>query len=132
MKYLKIFEDFSPIDVPELETPPKWVKNPRVWAMDKIVALLTPESNIHLMASTYVDSGIFNFKDLKTLESSIRAIYQSSKDKKELDVKDHVRRYQLGLWQKMDYNKLKQYISKNKDKTDLIYKFENLLKYFHE
>lgn len=120
------------IDDPTLETPPKWVKNPKSWAMDKIVSLLTPESNIHLMASTYVESGIFDFKDLKTLESSIRAIYQSSKDKKENDVKDHVRRYQLGLWQKMDYNKLKQYISKNKDKTDLIYKFENLLKYFHD
>ena len=31
------------------EKPPKWVKNPKSWAMDKIVSLLTPE-NINQIA----------------------------------------------------------------------------------
>jgi len=137
MKYLKIFEEFSPVESTEFETPPKWVKNPRVWAMDKIVALLTPESNIHQIATTFVEGGVFSFKDLKDFESSIKNIYQSCKDKKELDVKDHVRVFhqkgkRLSLWDTLDTNNLGKHISKNKDKYDLIHKFENLLKYFHE
>ncbi len=110
----------------EFETPPKWVKNPKSWAMDKIVSLLTPESNIHKLATTFVDSGIFSFKDLKTLESSIRAIYQSSKDGKEVDVKDHTRRF--GLSAKKGVHQWKG----DKDKIDLAKKFENLLGYFQD
>jgi hypothetical protein len=111
---------------PKFETPPKWVKNPKSWAMDKIVSLLTPESNIHKLATTFVDSGIFSFKDLKTLESSIRAIYQSSKDGKEVDVKDHTRRF--GLSAKKGVHQWKG----DKDKIDLAKKFENLLGYFQD
>lgn len=110
----------------EFETPPKWVKNPKSWAMDKIVSLLTPESNIHKLATTFVDSGIFSFKDLKTLESSIKAIYQSSKDGKEVDVKDHTRRF--GLSAKKGVHQWKG----DKDKIDLAKKFENLLGYFQD
>ena len=110
----------------EFETPPKWVKNPKSWAMDKIVSLLTPESNIHKLATTFVDSRIFSFKDLKTLESSIRAIYQSSKDGKEVDVKDHTRRF--GLSTKKGVHQWKG----DKDKIDLAKKFENLLGYFQD
>jgi len=109
----------------QLDTPPKWVKNPRVWAMDKIVELFTPESNIYKVATTYVESKIFDFKDLKKLESNIRAIYQSCKDKKELDVKDHVRRFKSELAK----TKNKDLVN-NKDKYTQVYKFENLLTYF--
>ena len=110
----------------EFETPPKWVKNPKSWAMDKIVSLLTPESNIHQLATTFVESGVFDFKDLKNLESSIKAIYQSSKDKKEVDVKDHIRRF--GLSSKIGVHKWKG----DQDKIDLAKKFENLLGYFQD
>ena len=125
------------IDDPGFETPPKWVKNPKSWAMDKIVQLLTPESNIHQIATTFVESGIFSFKDLKDFESSIKDIYQSCKDKKELDVKDHVRVFnqkgkRLSLWDTLDTNKLGKHISKNKDKYNLIHRFENLLGYFQD
>ena len=110
----------------EFETPPKWVKNPKSWAMDKIVSLLTPESNINQIATTYVDMGIYSFKDLDNVKSNIKAIYQSSKDKKELDVKDHIRFF--GKSAKKGVHQWKG----DKDKIDLAKKFENLLRYFQK
>lgn len=108
------------------ETPPKWVKNPKSWAMDKIVSLLTPESNINQIATTYVESGVFSFKELNKLKSNIKAIYQSSKDKKEADVTDHCRRF--GIKSNIGAHQWKG----NKDKIDLAIKFENLLRYFQK
>ena len=116
----------SPVESTEFETPPKWVKNPKSWAMDKIVSLLTPESTIHQLATLYVDMGINNFKELDNVKSNIKAIYQSSKDKKEVDVKDHIRRF--GLSGKRGVHKWKG----DKDKIDLAKKFENLLGYFQD
>ena len=110
----------------EFETPPKWVKNPKSWAMDKIVSLLTPESTIHQLATLYVDMGIYNFKELDNVKSKIKAIYQSSKNKKELDVKDHIRFF--GKSAKIGVHKWKG----DKDKIDLAKKFENLLGYFQD
>lgn len=111
---------------PKFETPPKWVKNPKSWAMDKIVSLLTPESTIHQLATLYVDMGIDNFKELDNVKSNIKAIYQSSKNKKELDVKDHIRFF--GKSAKIGVHKWKG----DKDKIDLAKKFENLLGYFQD
>lgn len=121
----------SNIDDPGLETPPKWVKNPKSWAIDKMVTLLTPESKIHQLATLYVDLGAFSLKELDTVKSMIKSIYQSCKNKKELDVKDHVRIFgkKIGFHHWYDENaKLKG----DKDKIDLAKKFDNLLKYFYE
>ena len=107
------------------ETPPKWVKNPKSWAMDKIVSLLTPE-NINQIANYYISNGIFKFKELDNLKSNIKAIYQSSKDKKELDVTDHWRRF--GIKSIRGVHQWKG----DKDKIDLTKKFENLLRYFQK
>ena len=102
------------------ETPPKWVKNPKSWAMDKIVELLTPE-NINQIVNTYINSGIFNSKE-SDIKSNIKAIYQSSKDKRELDVTDHIRL--LGIKSIKGVRYLKG------DKNKIAKKFENLLRYF--
>jgi hypothetical protein len=102
------------------ETPPKWVKNPKSWAMDKIVELLTPE-NINQIVNTYINSGIFNSKE-SDIKSNIKAIYQSSKDKRELDVTDHIRL--LGIKSIKGVHYLKG------DKNKIAKKFENLLRYF--
>jgi len=102
------------------ETPPKWVKNPKSWAMDKIVELLTPE-NINQIVNTYINSGIFKSKE-SDIKSNIKAIYQSSKDKRELDVTDHIRR--LGIKSIKGVHYLKG------DKNKIAEKFENLLRYF--
>lgn len=107
----------------EGETPPKWVKNPKSWAMDKIVELLTPE-NINQIANCYISSGVFDFKELNNLKSNMKAIYQSSKDKKELDVTDHVRRFGIKSIKGVHYLK--------GDKNKIAKKFENLLRYFQE
>jgi hypothetical protein len=107
----------------EGETPPKWVKNPKSWAMDKIVSLLTPE-NINQIANCYISSGIFDFKELNNLKSNMKAIYQSSKDKKELDVTDHIRRFSIKSIKGVHYLK--------GDKNKIAKKFGNLLRYFQE
>ena len=107
------------------ETPPKWVKNPKSWAMDKIVSLLTPE-NINQIANYYISNDIFKFKELDNVKSNIKAIYQSSKDKKELDVTDHWRRF--GIKSIRGVHQWKG----DKDKIDLTKKFENLLRYFQK
>ncbi len=104
------------------ETPPKWVKNPKSWAMDKIVELLTPE-NINQIVNTYINSGIFNSKE-SDIKSNIKAIYQSSKDKRELDVTDHIRL--LGIKSIKGVHYLKG------DKNKIAKKFENLLRYFQK
>jgi len=106
----------------EGETPPKWVKNPKSWAMDKIVELLTPE-NINQIVNTYINSGIFNSKE-SDIKSNIKAIYQSSKDKRELDVTDHIRL--LGIKSIKGVHYLKG------DKNKIAKKFENLLRYFQK
>lgn len=118
MKHLKLFENY--IDEEDGETPPKWVKNPKSWAMDKIVELLTPE-NINQIVNTYINSGIFNSKE-SDIKSNIKAIYQSSKDKRELDVTDHIRL--LGIKSIKGVHYLKG------DKNKIAKKFENLLRYF--
>lgn len=129
MKHLKLFESFDqPVNtLPKVETPPKWVKNPRNWAMDKIVELLTPETNITLIANIYVESDIFKFTDIKNLESDIKSIYQSCKAKRELDVMDHVKRFANNWYRKTNKNDLIDI----KEKYTLVYKFENLLNYFY-
>ncbi len=104
------------------ETPPKWVKNPKSWAMDKIVELLTPE-NINQIVNTYINSGIFKSKE-SDIKSNIKAIYQSSKDKRELDVTDHIRL--LGIKSIKGVHYLKG------DKNEIAKKFENLLRYFQK
>ena len=133
MRYLKKYnEKNSGVETPhsentDVETPPKWVKNPKSWAMDKIVSLLTPESKIHQLSTFYVESGVFNFKDLNKVKTFVKSIYQSSKDKKELDVYDHVRRFDDSIWQnheKIDWNKVESYTG---DKNGLLRKFHNLL-----
>jgi len=105
------------------EKPPKWVKNPKSWAMDKIVSLLTPE-NINQIANCYISSGIFDFKELDNLKSNMKAIYQSSKNKKELDVTDHIRRFGIKSIKGVHYLK--------GDKNKIAEKFENLLRYFQK
>ena len=124
MKHLKLFENYI-IDEEDGETPPKWVKNPKSWAMDKIVSLLTPE-NINQISNCYISSGVFDFKELDNLKSNMKAIYQSSKDKKELDVTDHIRRFGIKSIKGVHY------LKGDKDKIDLSRKFENLLRYFQE
>jgi hypothetical protein len=105
------------------EKPPKWVKNPKSWAMDKIVSLLTPE-NINQIANCYISSGIFDFKELDNLKSNMKAIYQSSKNKKESDVTDHIRRFGIKSIKGVHYLK--------GDKNKIAEKFENLLRYFQK
>lgn len=116
----------TPIDVKseeDGEKPPKWVKNPKSWAMDKIVSLLTPE-NINQIANCYISSGIFDFKELDNLKSNMKAIYQSSKNKKESDVTDHIRRFGIKSIKGVHYLK--------GDKNKIAEKFENLLRYFQK
>jgi len=132
MKHLKIFEEFTKGGIKDLvdvkseedgEKPPKWVKNPKSWAMDKIVSLLTPE-NINQIANCYISSGVFNFKELDNLKSNMKAIYQSSKNKKESDVTDHIRRFGIKSIKGVHYLK--------GDKNKIAEKFENLLRYFQK
>lgn len=132
MKYIKLFESFDTRPMSKEEDwawaqPPKWVKNPKSWAMDKIVTLFTPESNIHQISTFYVEGGVFEFKELDKVKSFIKSIYQSSKDKNELDVYDHVRRFDEFIWQnneKIDWDKVEKY---SDDKNSLLRKFHGLL-----